>query len=43
MTSIRSAVSMTASELGDIDDPLNIVNPIGEKRWGLMPDQPYSR
>lgn len=30
-------------ELGGIDNLLNKVNPIGERRWGLMPDQPYSR
>ncbi len=29
--------------LGGIDDLLNIVNPIGPKRFGLMPDQPYGR
>jgi hypothetical protein len=26
-----------------IDNLLNVANPIGPKRFGLMPDQPYLR
>ncbi len=29
--------------MGGIDNLLNLVNPIGPRRFGLMPNQPYGR
>jgi hypothetical protein len=37
------AEQMMIDRLGGIDELLNMVNLIGPKRFGLMPNQPYVR
>jgi hypothetical protein len=37
------AERLKIDSLGGVDNLLNVRNPIGEARFGMMPNQPYSR